>query len=139
MLFRISDKIEQVQKIIKYLCYKSKIQYSTDNYPALCHHFRQPSLQHHRQDADLIYLHKCVNSNLDLSYLVGNSRYHCPSISLRNYTAFRISNSRINNMKYSVLIRCMTTFNTLYITERTRDLFIGANTFRSEIKKHLCV
>ena len=59
------------KKIVKYLCYKSKIQYSTDNYPVLCHHFRLPSLQHHRQVADLIFQHKCVHSHLDSSYLVG--------------------------------------------------------------------
>ena len=82
-------------KVIKYLCHKYKIQYSTDNYPALCHHFRLPSLQHRRQVADMFFLHKCVHSHLDSSYLVGNIQYHCPSRSLRNYTPFRISNSRI--------------------------------------------
>ena len=57
------DKIERVKKkFIKYLCYKSKIQYSTDNYPVLCHHFRLSSLQHCRQVADLIFLYECVYS-----------------------------------------------------------------------------
>ena len=93
----------ELKKFIKHLCYKSKIQYSTDNYPALCHHFRLMSHQHRRQVADLISLHKCVHSHLDSSYLLGNIQYHCPSRSLRNFTPFRISNSRINIRKCSVL------------------------------------
>ena len=125
-------------KFIKYLCYKIKIQYSTYYYPALCHH-RLPSLQHRRQVADLIFLHKCVHSHLDSSYLVENIQYNFLSNSLRNYTPFRISNSRINIRKYSVLNRCMTTFNKSYLTEPTCSVFIGANTFRSVIQKHLYV
>ena len=130
----LSNKIEQV-KLIKYLCYKSKIQYSIDNYPVLCHYFRLPSFQLRRQVADLIFRHKCVHSH-DSSHLVG---IYCPSRSLRNYTPFRISSSRINIRKYSVLNRCMTTFNALYLTEPTCDIFIGDNTFRSVIQKHLYV
>ena len=108
------DKIERVQKkLIKYLCYKSKIQYSSDSYPELCHHFRLPSLQHRRQVADLMFLHKCVHSQLDSSYLVGAIQFHCPSRSLRNYIPFRVSNCRINIRKHCVLNRSMTTFNTL--------------------------
>ena len=87
----------------------------------------------------LIFLHKCGHSHLDSSYLVGNIQYHCPSRSLRNYTPFRISNSRINIRKCSVLNRCMTTFNTLYLTEPNCDIFIGANNFRSVIQKHFYV
>ena len=54
--------------------------------------------------------------------------------SLRNYTPFRISNSRINIRKYSVLNICVSTFNTLYLTEPTCDIFIGANIFRPVIQ-----
>ena len=120
-------------------CYKSKIQYSNENYPALCHHFRLPSLQHRRQVADLIFQRKCVHSHLDSSYLVGNIQYQYPSRSLRNHTPFRISNTRINIRKYSVLTRCMTTFNALYLTEPICDIFIGANTFRSVVQKHFYI
>ena len=50
------------------------------------------------------------------------------------YETFRISNSRINIRKYSVLNICVSTFNTLYLTEPTCDIFIGANTFRPVIQ-----
>ena len=80
-----------------------------------------------RQVADRIFLHKCVHSHLYSSYLVGNIQYHCRSRSLRNYTPFRTSNSIINIRKYSVLNRRMTTFNTLYLTEPTCDIFISAS------------
>ena len=132
MLFGIRGKY-RVQSSIK-IQYVSLLQIKN---PALCHHFRIPSLQHCIQVANLIFLHKCVHSHLDLSYLVGNIQYNCPSRSLRSYTPFRISNSIINIKKYSVLNICMTTFNTLYLTEPTCDIFIGANTFRSVIQKHL--
>ena len=48
------------KQLIKYLL---QIQSTVlHNYPALCHNFRLSSLQHHRQVADLIFLHKCVQS-----------------------------------------------------------------------------
>ena len=72
-------KSKRIKTVIEFLCYKSTILYSTY---MLCHHFRLPSLQHHRQVADLIFLHKCVHSYLDSTYLVGNILYHCPSTPL---------------------------------------------------------
>ena len=95
--------------------YKSKIQYSSDSYPVFCHHFSLPSLQNRRQPANLIFLHQCVHSKLDSSYLVGATQLDCPSQSVRNYATFRIPNSRINIRKHSVFHRYMTTINTLYL------------------------
>ena len=120
VLFGIRDNVHQ-DKLIKYLCYKSSIQYSTDNFPALCHKFRRPFLQHRRQVADLMFLHKYVHSHLDSTYLVGNIQYRFTSRYLRNYTPFTIS------------------FITLYPAEPTSDISIGASTSRYVIKKHLYV
>ena len=120
VLFGIRDNVHQ-DKLIKYLCYKSSIQYSTDYFPALCHNFRLPSLQHRRQVADLIFLHKCVHSHLDSTYLVGNIQYRFTSRYLRNYTTFTIL------------------FITLYPAEPTSDISSGANTSRYVIKQYLYV
>ena len=99
MLFGIrvflSTNLNELKNIIKYICYKSKIEHPTDNYPALCHHFRLPYRQHLKQVADLIF-------HLDLSYQVGNIQYHFLRDSYESSLVFRIFNSRIIIRKFYI-------------------------------------
>ena len=62
--------------------------------------------QDRRQIACLMFLYKCVHSLIDSLYMVGAIQFHCQSrCLLRPNIHFRISNSRLNIRKYSVLNR----------------------------------
>ena len=82
----------------------------------------------------LRYLYKYVVGSRQLEYcsVIWNP-WQRTSINKLERDQKRISNSRNNLRKYKVLNRCMTTFNTLYLTEPTCDIFMGASTYRYEI------
>jgi len=86
-----------------------------DSYSSLGHHFRFPSLQHRSLVANIYCLHKYANSQRDSLYLVGTIQFICPINSLRNHSAFRLFNSRMNIRKYSILNGYFNTFNLLHL------------------------
>ena len=90
------DKIERVQrKFIKYLCWKSNIDYSTNNYSNLCSIFQLPCLEHRRQFLDATFFFKCMFSYYDCSDILYGINFSVPSRSLRSKPVFKPNPSKV--------------------------------------------
>lgn len=86
--------IESIQiKFIKYLCYKLRIPYSSDNYINICKQFHILPLTIRREIADLVYLFKLLNNKIDCPDLLNKIKINIP-----------YKTTRFNNLLYVPLV-----------------------------------
>ena len=125
------DKIERVQqKFIKFLCFKSNVQYTSIDYDSLCARFKLPPLVRRRKFLDAIFVYKLVNSCYNCPSILYKVCFNVQSRQLRNNHIFRISASRVNLRKYSPILRCLTTCNDVFKANPNIDLFSPVSAFR---------
>ena len=125
------DKIERVQqKFIKFLCFKSNVQYTSTDYDSLCARFKLPPLVRRRKFLDAIFVYKLVNSRYNCPSILYKVCFNVQSRQLRNNHIFRISASRVNLRKYSPILRCLTTCNDVFKANPNIDLFSPVSAFR---------
>ena len=106
------ERLERVQcKFIKYLCWKSNIDYSTSNYNNLCSFFKLPRLEYRRQFLDATFFFKCMLSYHDCPDILYGIRFSVPSRSLRSKPDFKPISSKVNVHSSAFLQRTMKFFN----------------------------
>ena len=72
-------KLERVQKrLIKWLCFRDRIPYESDDYIDMCHNYGLQTLENRRKITDLCNLNKVFNNNINCSYLVSNISLNVP-------------------------------------------------------------
>ena len=130
-------KIERVQmKFVKFLCIKSNIQYSSTQYANLCKEFSLPILTVRRQQADLCFLHKCLNNVYRCSHIIAELPFHVPSRRLRSHPYFRTTSCRVNMRKFSFIPRVCNLFNQIVQECSTIDFFRKFSNFKSNLLRH---
>lgn len=107
-------RIERIQmKFIKYLCYRLKIPYKSDNYLFLCKKFHLLPLSKRREIADLTYLLKITSNSVDSSELLSKINIQGHSKVLRFNPPINVPKVITNYRKNSYLLRASNNFNDL--------------------------
>ena len=107
---------------------------ASEQYDQICKYFHLPQLNSRRKAADLNFLHKCVHSEVDSPYLVGQINYNFPTRTLRHLESFKPARSRLNVKKHSFIPRSMSFYNYLVCKYHFIDIFTNRSAFRQTVK-----
>lgn len=108
------NRIEHIQtKFIKYLCFRLKVPYDSSNYLGLCKKFHFLPLSKRREIADLTFLLKITNNQIDSPDLLSKISLCVPRVRVRFNPLINISLARTNYRQNSFLWRVGDQFNKL--------------------------
>lgn len=106
------DRIENIQKrFLRYLCFRVKIPYKSNNYLNLCKQFHFLPLQNRRNIADYLYMLKIINNDIDCPVLLSKLKFVVPQRSLRFNPPLNVPRASTNYRQNSFLIRASRTVN----------------------------
>jgi hypothetical protein len=107
------DRIEAVQRrFVRHLSFLGG-RYFDDYGDAIGFH-GMTSLEDRRTQADMIYLFKIINGDVDSSKLLGDIFFHCPSRNTRTNYLFKLPPCRTNYLQSSFLQRSCSLYNTFF-------------------------
>ena len=119
-------KLERVQKkLVRWLCYRDKVNYRDVGYAELCKKYKLQSLKSRRTISDLCNLNKIYNNNINCTYLVSQVAVYVPTRQLRRNRLFS-TESRLNVRKQSFIPRVLAlanTYNEVDIFEYEKAVF----------------
>lgn len=85
------SRLEHIQhKFIKYLCYRVKDKYSSEDYLKLCAKFHILPLVTRREIADTTYLLNIISGAIDYPGLLEKVSFDVPTKAVRHHTAFHL-------------------------------------------------
>ncbi|KAJ8272727.1 hypothetical protein GJAV_G00092740 [Gymnothorax javanicus] len=129
----LQKKIEDIQvSFIKYLCFKSGIDYKQIGYANACATFNLPSPESRRRFLDLTFLHGVINNRFDCPALLSQIPFFAPARVLRNITLFRIPKCRVNIRKCSHFPRTLDLCNQ-FLAESSCDITASRMCFRRKV------
>lgn len=98
------NKLEDVRKkFLKYLCKKCNKDYNSEDYQTLLKGFNLCTLENRRKYLQLSMLHKCLHSEIDCVYLIGQINLLCTNWTQRRKIIFKPDICRINLRQRSFL------------------------------------
>lgn len=107
-------RIEQIQKkFIKYICYRLKIPYKSDEYLVLCKKFHLLPLSKRREIADITYLMNIASGTVDCPELLSKIKLNTP-LKMRSMRSNPLLNVPVVNTNYrqnSYVWRASNNFN----------------------------
>ena len=119
-------KLERVQKrLIRWLCYRDKVNYYDVGYEELCGKYKLQTLESRRTISDLCNLNKIYNNNINSPYLVSQVAVYVPTRQLRRNRLFS-ADTRLNIRKHSFIPRVLAlanTYNEVDIFEYEKAVF----------------
>jgi hypothetical protein len=106
------DRIERLQtKFIRFLCYKMRVNYSSNNYYELCRKHHLIPLVKRRAIADIVYLVNIIKGNVDCPNLLSKISLNVPTRRFRKFRPISIYKSRTKYRKNSLLGRAGSSLN----------------------------
>lgn len=108
------DCIENVQKrFIRFLCFRLRIPYHSDNYINICKKFHLQPLINRRRLADCTFLLKIISNEIDCPDLLHKLYFNVPQRSVRFNPPISIPYSSSNYRQNSYMVRASKDFNVL--------------------------
>lgn len=106
------DRIENIQKrFIKYLCFKTKTAYKSENYLKLCAKFHLLPLKTRRCIADCTFFIKILKGEIDCPELLQKISFNIPSKSIRYRPPISVPLCSTNYRENSYLVRASNSYN----------------------------
>ncbi|KAL0881298.1 hypothetical protein ABMA27_001181 [Loxostege sticticalis] len=116
-------RLERIQeKFIKYLCFRTRVSYSSVNYLNLCRKHHLLPLVNRREIADFIYLLKIVTAQIDCPHLLAKINLNVPRKILRRNTLLYLPKVNSNYRQNSFLWRASSKLNKI-IDDSGIDIF----------------
>lgn len=106
------SRIENIQKkFVKYICFRLKVKYSSNNYHQLCKKFHLLPLVARRDVADVVFLLKLISNSIDCPEILHKIHFNIPNKSSRIYNPIRTELVPSNYHQNTYLRRVGNNFN----------------------------
>lgn len=107
-------RIEQIQKkFVRYLCYRLKIPYTSDEYLNLCKKFHLLPLSTRREIADITYLLKIMSNSIDCPELLNKIKINVPYKPIRFNPLLSVPSVSTNYRQHSYICRTSKNYNSV--------------------------
>jgi len=129
----LQEKLESVQKkLIKYICYKTRVPYHREDYIMLCHKYKLQTLIERRCKLDFVFLHKLVHKNIECNDLLEDIVPNIPTRNLRTSKLFKIPFLTSTRPAMYPILRTLDQCNKLQVSP-----YLPKKEFEEEMRKHV--
>ena len=134
-----SDRVERVQHKFLSFLHKRLTGVYSDDFNLLSELYKLQSLKARRSIFDMIFLHKCINANFNVTATISFYSLCVPRMFTRHFTLFYVPFGRVNCVRDSLFSRIPRAFNALINVNCDIDIFSSTlYTFKNHLRKSIC-